>query len=262
MKRFILFLLASGMTATVFAQVDLPEHQFAVGTWEIIEGRVFQKDAAARLAKANVKAPQSGAMLYEFDVRYESGLEDGQGGFGVHIFADTVISEPSWGVGKSWLLWLNYDKIPLKNSGIQAGLSGQVYRSINDSAMELVQSVDLNHYEPLFTQDGAPNLVSFKIYANGDTGEIRVYDPTDSTGANYYYFTIDKKYLPLTGDWVAFRTNGVSLSFAPVGEAGEVNATEETGEAVEAEETGEVNEAEEAGEAAEAEDAGEVNEVE
>ncbi|MDR2783522.1 MAG: hypothetical protein LBB48_06765 [Treponema sp.] len=216
MKRFILFLLAIGVAATAFAQNDLPEYQFAVGTWEIIEGRVFQKDAATRLAKANVKVPQSGAMLYEFDVRYESGLEDGQGGFGVHIFADNAIKRPSWGVGKSWLLWLNYDKNPLKNSGIQAGLSGQVYRSVNNSTMELVQSVDLNRYVPLFTQEGSPNLVSFKIYANGDTGEIRVYDPTDSTGANYYYFTIDKKYLPLKGDWVVFRTNGVSLSFAPV----------------------------------------------
>ncbi|MDR0706462.1 MAG: hypothetical protein LBF60_01115 [Treponema sp.] len=240
MKRFILFLLASGVTATVFAQADLPEHQFAVGTWEIIEGRVFQKDAAARLAKANVKAPQSGAMLYEFDVRYESGLEDGQGGFGVHIFADTAINRPSWGVGKSWLLWLNYDESPLKNSGVQAGLSGQVYRSINDSTMELVQSVDLNHYAPLFTQDGASNLVSFKIYANGDTGEIRVYDPTDSTGANYYYFSIDKKYLPLAGDWVAFRTNGVSLSFAPVQDAEEVEAAEDAEEATDAEEAEEV----------------------
>jgi hypothetical protein len=227
MKRFILFFLASGVAATVFAQIDLPEHQFAVGTWEIAENRVFQRDAAARLAKTNVKVPQSGAMLYEFDVRYESGLEDGQGGFGVHIFADKAINRASWGVGKSWLLWLNYDKNPLKNSGIQAGLSGQVYRSINDSTMELIQSVDLNHYVPLFTQDGAPNLVSFKIYANGDTGEIRVYDPTDSTGANYYYFTIDDKYLPLKGDWMAFRTNGVSLSFAPVEE---VEGTEEVEE--------------------------------
>ncbi|MDR1220472.1 MAG: hypothetical protein LBK73_12805 [Treponema sp.] len=221
MKRFILFLLASGAAATVFAQVDLPEHQFAVGTWEIVGDRVFQKDAAARLARANVKAPQSGAMVYEFDVRYESGLEDGQGGFGIHIFADNAITRPSWGVGKSWLLWLNYDKNPLKNSGLQAGLSGQVYRSINHSTMELVQSVDLNHYVPLFTQEGGSNLVSFKIYANGDTGEIRVYDPTDPTGANYYYFNIDEKYLPLKGDWVAFRTNGVSLSFAPVEEVAE-----------------------------------------
>jgi hypothetical protein len=215
MKRFMFFLLVSGFAVTVFAQVDLPEHQFAVGVWENAGDRVYQKDAAARLAKANVKIPQGGAMLYEFDVRYETGFDDGHGGFGIHVFADKAINRASWGVGKSWLLWLNYDTNPLKNSGIPTGLSGQVYRSINDSTMELVHSIDLNTYVPLFTEEVAANPVFFKIYVDGDTGEIRIYDPTDPSGANYYYFTIDKKYLSLKGDWVAFRTNGISLSFAP-----------------------------------------------
>jgi hypothetical protein len=219
MKRFIFFLLVSGIVTTVFAQVNLPEHQFAVGTWVNVSDRIYQNDAAARLAKANLKAPQSGAMLYKFSVRYESGLEDGQGGFGIHIFADKAANKATWGVGKSWLFWLNYDKNPLKNSGVQAGLSGQIYRSVNDSTMELVYSIDLNQYVPIFTQETTDNTISFKIYANGDTGEIRIYDPSDSSGEDYYYFNIDQKYLPLKGDWVAFRTNSVSLSFAPVASA-------------------------------------------
>ncbi len=218
MKRFVLFLLASGIAAAVSAQTGVSlqdvQPQFAVGNWEISGDRVYQKDASERLAKANLKIPQSAGMLYEFNVRYEGGFEDGQGGFGIHIFADSVIRERSWGVGKSWLLWLNYDENPLKNSGIQAGLTGQVYRSVNHSVMELVASVDLNRYVPYFTPEAAANPISFRIFVNGDTGEVRVYDPTDPTGANYYYFSIDKKYLPLKGDWIAARTNSLSVSFA------------------------------------------------
>jgi hypothetical protein len=80
--------------------------------------------------------------------------------------------------------------------------------------MELLYSIDLNQYLPLLTTENLKNPVAFKIYVNGDTGEFRVYDPTDPAGANYYTFTLDKKYLPLKGDWVVMRTNSMKLSFA------------------------------------------------
>jgi hypothetical protein len=212
MKRFIFFLLVSGVTATtLFAQIDLPEHEFAVGSWSIVGDRVYQNDETEALAKANLKIPQSGAMLYEFDVRYEGGAEDGHGGLGIHIFADQTIKRPSWGVGKSWLLWLNYDEHP-KDSKIPVGLSGQVYRSISNTTMELVYNVDLNNYDSFLNDDFLSEPVHFKIYANGNTGEVRIYDPTEED--KYYGFTIDEKYLPLKGDWVAVRTNRAKFSFA------------------------------------------------
>jgi hypothetical protein len=212
MKRFVFFLLVSGAAATLSAQINLPEHEFAVGSWSFIGDRVYQTDDKATLAKANLKIPQSGAMLYEFDVRYESGAEDGHGGFGIHIFADQAVKRPSWGVGKSWLIWLNYDEKPAKGSKIPVGLSGQVYRSTSNSAMELVYNVDLNSYDGFLTSDYLDNPVHVKIYANGDTGEVRIYDPTEED--KYYGFTIDEKYLPLKGDWVTVRTNGAKFSFS------------------------------------------------
>ncbi|MDR3341321.1 MAG: hypothetical protein LBT14_00765 [Treponema sp.] len=213
MKRLVFFLLVIGMGMSLFAQVQLPEHSFASGSWTESNNRLYQNDANARLAKVNIKAPQSGSMLYEFNARYESGAEDGHGGFGLHIFADNVYNGPSWGSGKSWLLWLNYDENP-SNNAIPKGLSAQVYRSYTNSRMELVQNIDLNQYVNLLTPENLTYSVPFRIWVNGDTGEVRVYDPTDPDLASYFYFNIDKKDVPLKGDWVALRTNGIKLSFA------------------------------------------------
>lgn len=215
MKRLVFFLLTMGVAASLFAQVQLPEHRFVSGNWSIIDGRVYQNDPNARLAKVNIRASQSGSMLYDFNARYEGGAEDGHGGFGLHIFADSVVDGPSWGSGNSYLLWLNYDENPARNSGVQPGLSGQVYRSYSHTRMELLHTVDLSQYTDLLTQDNLAYPVSFRIWVNGDTGEVRVYDPTDPYLSTYYYFNVDKKDLPLKGNWVVLRTNGIKLSFAP-----------------------------------------------
>ncbi|MDR1419624.1 MAG: hypothetical protein LBI86_04565 [Treponema sp.] len=213
MKRIALFLTVLVLAVTAFAQTNLPEHRFASGDWSISGSRVYQNDTRARLAKANIRLPQSGFMVYEFNARYESGAEDGHGGFGLHVFADSVINAPSWGSGKSYLLWLNYDENPASRS-IPRGLSAQVYRSYTNSRMDLVTSVDLNSYAPLLTQENLSYPVPFKIAVDGATGEIRVYDPVDAAGAAYYFFYVDPKEVPLKGDWAALRTNGIRLSFA------------------------------------------------
>jgi hypothetical protein len=213
MKRFAFFVLVMAITMSVFAQVEVPEYTFASGSWRFIGPRLYQNDAKARLAKVNFKVPQSGPMLYEFNVQYEGGTEDGHGGLGIHIFVDRSLNRASWGAGKSWLLWLNYDEKPLSKD-IPVGLSAQVYRSINNSRMDLIASVPLADYEPLLTTENLSSPITFRIIANGDTGEVRIYDPTDPDNNIYFYFFIDKKDLPLKGSYVALRTNGIKLSFA------------------------------------------------
>jgi hypothetical protein len=213
MKRIVLFLTVLALAASLSAQVNLPDYRFASGSWNISGSRLYQNDAGARLAKVNIRVPQSGSMLYVFNARYESGAEDGHGGFGLHVFADTVINAPSWGSGKSYLLWLNYDENPI-NRSIPRGLSAQVYHSYTNSRMDLVHSVDLNNYAHLLTQENLSYSVPFKIVVDGSSGEVRVYDPADANGTAYYYFYIDRKDLPLNGNWVALRTNGMRLSFA------------------------------------------------
>jgi hypothetical protein len=200
------------MAVSLFAQVQLPSYRFASGNWGFIGTRLYQNDANARLAKVNLQVPQSGPMIYEFNARYEDGAEDGQGGFGLHIFADDVYNAASWGSGKSYLLWLNYDEKPTAK-GVPRGFSAQVYKSYNNSRMEIVQSFDLNQYSYLLTRENLSQPVPARIWVNGNTGEVRVYDPTDPDLLNYFYFYLDGKDVPLKGNWVALRTNGIKLSF-------------------------------------------------
>jgi len=213
MKRSVFFILAMGVAMSIFAQAKVPDYTFASGSWRFIGPRLYQNDANAYLAKVNFKAPQSGSMLYNFNVRYEGGAEDGHGGVGIHIFADSAFNKASWGAGKSYLLWLNYDKKP-RSKDIPAGLSAQIYRSLSNSRMELIDSIPLTSYEPLLTKENLASPITFRIIADGDTGEVRIYDPTDPNNRKYFYFFIDKKDLPLKGSYVVLRTNGIKLSFA------------------------------------------------
>jgi len=206
-------MLVMGIAMPIFTQAKVPEYTFASGSWSFIGPRLYQNDADAKTAKVNFKVPQIGPMLYNFNVRYEGGAEDGHGGVGIHIFMDSAINRATWGAGKSWLLWLNYDEKPLSKD-IPAGLSAQIYRSISNSRMELIHSIPLANYERFLTEENLASPITFRIIANGDTGEVRVYDPTDPNNRKYFYFFIDKKDLPLKGSYVALRTNGVKLSFA------------------------------------------------
>jgi hypothetical protein len=210
MKRMFLFLAVMVVASSLYAQLALPEYQFVSGSWNFIGDRLFQRDAQARLAKVNFKAPQSGPMVYEFDARYESGAEDGHGGFGLHVFGDSAASRASWGSGKSYLLWLNYDENPVSRN-IPKGFSAQVYRSYSHSRMELVESFDLNEYADLLTEENLASPVPIKIIVDGSSGEVQVYDPTDPE--EYFFFYLDRKDVPLKGDWAVLRTNGIQLSF-------------------------------------------------
>ncbi len=211
MKKTIAVLGLFMLGALVFSQVNLPaELQFASGNWGISGGRLYQNDANARLAKINIPVPQEGTMIYAFDARYEGGAEDGHGGFGLHVFVDSPYAQASWGAGSSYLLWLNYDEHP-ENEEIPAGLSTQLYRSYTNSRMELVQSFDLNHLTLLLTEENLSKPISFRIVADGDTGKFLIYIPTIN---NVSYIELNAEdNLPLKGNWVALRTNGMKLSF-------------------------------------------------
>ena len=212
MKRFLLILLVLGVGVSLFAQVQLPEHHFAAGSgnWRFIGERLHQTDEHAGLAKLNVRVPQSGPMIYEFNVRYEGGIEDGHGGFGIHLFANNVVHRASWGSGDSYLLWLNYDENPVTR-GFTRGFSAQLYRSRNNTTMELVESYDLNQYSSLLTYENVAQPVPARIWVDGNTGEVRIYDPTDPTMNGYFYLNLPTR--NLRGDWVSIRTNGLRLSF-------------------------------------------------
>jgi hypothetical protein len=196
--------------ALVFGQANLPEYDFVSGNWELTEDSLYQHDADASLAKVNINIPQEDAMIYEFQALYEGGAEDGHGGFGLHLFVDKPHAQESWGAGKSYLLWLNYDENP-GNTEIPAGLSAQLYRSYSNSRMDLVQSFDLNDYAELLTEDNLTTPIPFKFIVDGNSGEIQVYDPVTNDGS-YFVLNVEEN-LPLKGDWLVLRTNGMKMSF-------------------------------------------------
>ena len=209
MKKALVLLVLVGLLVPVLtAQSGLPEHQFAQGEWALIGDRLYQMDEVDPLAKVNIKVPQEGPMVYEFNVRYEGGAEDLHGGFGVHVFADAAHPRKSWGSGKSYLLWLNYDADPVSDD-IPAGFSAQVYKSLSHTRMELMKSIDLNQYAYLLTPSNLDLTIPAKIVVNGDTGMVKVYSPLDQT--YYFYFYLDGK--GLEADWIALRSNSLALSF-------------------------------------------------
>lgn len=208
-KAAIALVLLGLLIPALSAQQNLPEHQFAQGEWKLMGDRLYQMDTDDPLAKVNIKIPQQGAMIYEFNVRYEGGAEDLHGGFGIHVFADSMHPRKSWGSGKSYLLWLNYDADPVGDA-VPAGFSAQVYRSLSHSRMELLKSVDLNRYAYLLTPDNLDLKVPAKIYVDGDSGLVKVYSPIDPNYYFYFYLGNDE---PLDGDWIALRSNSMAISF-------------------------------------------------
>jgi hypothetical protein len=211
MKKTVFFLMALGVVFSAQAQ-QIPEYRIGDGTWVLnrVDGRLYQNDEEAGLAKANFLVPQSGPMLYEFNVRYEGRTDDTHAGFGIHLFVDEALNAPSWGSGQSWLLWLNYDENPV-SADIPAGLSAQVYRSDSQAEMELVNSVDLNEYAYLLTPENLAVKVPVKLYMDPVDGEIRAYDPIDAD--YYYYFYIDPASVKNGSNWVTLRTNSMKASF-------------------------------------------------
>jgi len=213
MKKLVIFLLLLGLGVSLFAQSQLPWRYYrASGNWAFgAGGRLYQNETDARLAKLNIQVPQSGPMIYEFNVRYEDGIDDGHGGFGIHIFGEDIYHRASWGSGQSYLLWLNYDERPTIR-GVPRGFSAQVYRSYSNARMDLIDSYDLNEFAHLLTYENcAANTVPVKIWADGDTGEVRIFDPTDPALEDYISYYLPQK--NLRGNWVSLRTNGLKLSF-------------------------------------------------
>ena len=186
------------------------DYGFTYGDWEIMGNRLYQEDEDCGIAKAWMAYPQQGIVEYNFNVRYEGGMfEDGHAGFGIHLFVDKPAKGFSWGEGKSYLLWVNYDRNPVSKS-IPKGLSVEIYESSSNSRMKLVQAVDLSRLEKTLMAIPRNTVVPVRMVANGRTGEIRIYDPLNTS----YYYTLNLgNRTPLKGSYVTLRTNGGAFSF-------------------------------------------------
>jgi len=177
------------------------------GGWKTSGGRLQQSDVVNPLTKINFRVPQSGEMEYTFDVRYEGGgVEDRKAGFGLQVFVDKAHTGKSWGNGDSWLLWLNYDE---KASYGGKGFRAQVYRSKSDTNMVILEDYNVPLDDSVLTDAQLDTVVPAKIVVNGNTGEVKVWDPTVSN--RYYRFYLPEA--PGRGSYVSLRTNSLAASF-------------------------------------------------
>jgi hypothetical protein len=212
----LLILAAAFLIAMSVSAIEIdPDLMTAEGSWVLQGDRLVQTDEGAPRAKFAIPYPQYGLTTYEFNVRYEGGvLEDGHGGFGIHIFADRVKKGRAWGAGESWLLWLNYDQEP---RGINSGLSAQVYRSVSNSRMDLIADYDLNwaldnlSEMGLGVEDILSRTVTIKLTVDSRTGEVTFFDPFAEDYTYRFTLPIDE---PLMGTLVVLRSNGMGISFA------------------------------------------------
>ena len=217
------------------------------GDWVVRGGRLVQQDGQEMLARIDRLVGQRETYEIEFAVRYVDGgyatreqLSKGtfHAGFGVQIGAeDPAIGKTSWGVGESYLLWLNLDT--REQTRLERpehyGFRGQVYDSESNIGMELMYSSQIADDPVLsrYTPDGYLSLdipaalsdmgitlgmdelhrflgqeVIFNVTVDTKTGRIGVKDPTAPVR---FYFDVDPALLQ--GDYVSLRTNSLAISF-------------------------------------------------
>ncbi len=209
MKKLFLFtvLLSLVMILPIYS-LSPSDFHYAYGQWNVVGDRLVQSDVKAGMARVDIPFPQAGIVTYQFNVKYVTGgLDDMHAGFGIHVFVDKPAKGKAWGNGKSYLLWLNYDK---NAKNITKGLSAQIYKSTSNSKMKLVADIDLNKYAYLLTPANLHVVVPIKMTINGFNGDVKIYDPTDPTWV--YVFNLGNK-TPLTGKYISLRTNSASFSF-------------------------------------------------
>ena len=210
MRRYVILILVmfTGL-GTAFADGHMKSLKAPEGNWSLERGiRLYQNAVDAPRAKLWLNVPQQGSMIYEFTMRYEGGAEDGHGGVGLHILADTAPTGKSWGMGHSWMLWLNYDKNPTA-PGIPEGLSAQIYQSTSNEDMEIIQSISLKRIESIAARYLNTDVPVKLTYA-AEEGRIYIADPRGITLGWYVDLPNGRN---ITGNYVAIRTNGVKASF-------------------------------------------------
>ena len=229
----VLLLFLSGALFAQTMQYGGTEWTVSYGNWSMAAGSLIQKDTKTGLARIDIRLPQSGIMQYDFTVRYNAGgysdmaaLAAGKlhAGFGAHLGVDKAfLGKPSWGNGRSYLLWLNLDTAVPMNSK-HYGIRAQVYKSTDNVNMDLMDAYNIDIVKalgatlPWAINELSKNLnvdIPIKIVINANTGEIKVYDPTiDPNRYGYayaYVFKLDPAMLK--GNYVSIRTNSLSAVF-------------------------------------------------
>ncbi len=184
----------------------------ASGSWKVVNGRLAQTDARETIAMITARAPQSGTMLFEFDVQYIGGGEDDYAGFGFHVGVSNPSKARSWGNGKSLLAWITFDPAVYGWPGAFI----QVYQSQSPVKMGLYPAGNIVEdgdtfpiNEEYLKYEYLNYTVPVKMALDFDTGRGKFYDPF-APDKYYYPFDLGARVAP--GSYFSLRTNSVSLS--------------------------------------------------
>ena len=253
MRKTILIAIAAVIliAAPAFTQTVVERHNFTSmgqwvpgpGNWSVSGNRLHQNDPREPLARVDKRLAQHGTYQLDFNIRYADGgyrsVRDLQNehlhaGFGVQVgVSNPPLRGKSWGLGESYLLWLNLDTRPetRREKPEHFGLRAQVYESKSNTNMDLMRSRELQALlgSPLVSIDIAEALyrelgflidvadvepflyrdVPISIRVNTRTGEIGVKDPTAPLR---FFFSVDPAVL--RGNYIALRTNGLAANFS------------------------------------------------
>ncbi|TVQ27573.1 MAG: hypothetical protein EA383_02270 [Spirochaetaceae bacterium] len=210
------------------------------GNWEVSGGRLLQTGLPAPLARIDRRTDQRGVYEIDFTIRYVDGgfyseqeLMNGEyhAGFGIQLGGtNPVLGGRSWGVGQSYLVWLNLDTrlSTLRNSPEHFGFRAQVYESRSNTSMSLLSgaAVEQQIGQPLASLDlfaalsefgwSEDDLIAYldspvrvNVRVNTNTGEVGVLDPTAPIR---YFMQLDPQIL--RGNYISLRTNNLSTSYA------------------------------------------------
>ncbi len=247
---FIAIAVVILIAAPAFTQTVVERHNFSSmgqwvpgpGDWSVSGNRLHQNDPRAPLARVDKRLPQDGIYQIDFNIRYADGgyrsdrdwqNQHFHAGFGVQVgVSNPPLRGRSWGLGESYLLWLNLDTRPetRRNAPEHYGFRAQVYESKSNIDMNLLRSseartllgselVSVDIAEALQREFGyrmnvadlEPFLyrdIPISIRINTRTGEIGVKDPTAPLR---FFFTVDPAVL--RGNYIALRTNSLAANF-------------------------------------------------
>ena len=183
------------------------------GTWETRGGQLYQLDKEERIATATRIVRQRGVLLYEFDLRYLGGFDDGYGGFGIHILMDQPTGLRSWGQNASLLLWVTHDVAEYGTEDLHA----QVYKSTGITRMDYHGMAGDEYRLPpaVLSVDRLEQMarrgesIRVKFLLDTEVGTGRLYHP----GKDSVYYDLDLGGNLGEGMYVALRTNSVSVAF-------------------------------------------------
>ena len=183
------------------------------GEWLVTDGELRQEDVNEKIAGISRIVRQEGTLVYEFDVRYISGLRDSYGGFGIHILVDKPTGLRSWGQNQSYLFWLTYDVQAYQAENVFA----QVYKSRGPTEMEYYfmrgdeYPIPTNIFSVTALPDASkvPDALHVKLMIDTKTGNGRLYNPNRPDS----YYDISLGSALGTGMYIGLRTNSVALAF-------------------------------------------------